>query len=177
MHMLASIGADTSISIGQIAYICSVIVAIATAVTVIVKTVNNTVNKITKITIDKALKDNKEEIHNDIMMNHDALSSSLEDINSKLTDYILSNNNNNDIIRSNLLATTRDRINQAHDYYVAKKYIGVHSLSVLEDLYSSYKALGGNSFVEREMKDLRELEVYSVDMVKKIEEEEYRHDK
>lgn len=46
---------------------------------------------------------------------------------------------------------------------MSKGFIGAHTLFVMEELYNSYKELGGNSFIDRQMEDIRELEVKSAE--------------
>lgn len=53
----------------------------------------------------------------------------------------------------------KDRIVQAHDYFCGKGSIGKYSLATIEELYQVYKDLGGNSFVESLMHEIRELEI------------------
>ena len=53
----------------------------------------------------------------------------------------------------------KDRIVQAHDYFCGKGSIGKYSLSTLEELFEMYKQLGGNSFVESLMHEIRELDI------------------
>ena len=47
-----------------------------------------------------------------------------------------------------------------------KNFIGAHSLFVVEELYTAYKELGGNSFIDRQMEDIRSLEVISAETTK-----------
>ncbi len=53
----------------------------------------------------------------------------------------------------------KDRLVSAHDYFCQKGTIGKYSLETLEELYSEYCELGGNSFVKTMMNDIRELTV------------------
>lgn len=62
-----------------------------------------------------------------------------------------------------LLSLIRERINQIHQEYFHKKWIGAHTLFVVEELYTMYKLLGGNSFIDKQMKDIRSLEVRSAE--------------
>ena len=56
-------------------------------------------------------------------------------------------------------ALLRYQIVQAHDYFRSKGSIGKYSLSTLEELYKSYKELGGNGFVAGIMEEIREIPV------------------
>ena len=46
-------------------------------------------------------------------------------------------------------------------YDFTKGVIGAHSLFIVEELYASYEKLDGNSFIYRQIEDIRELQVRS----------------
>lgn len=140
------------IDVTVVVTICGAITSIAAAAAVITKVVNKTVKKISAETIKNELAKSQKE-----------LVDKMSDLNNKLTEFCDSQNVINDQLKASLLASTRDRINQAHDYYIKKKYIGAHSLFVIEELYASYKDLGGNSFISHQMEDIRSLEVKSAE--------------
>ena len=113
-------------------------------------------------------------IHEDMEISQNKMNKKLDEVQKKLndemavlkdhlTEYIEKQDETNDQMKSALLASTRDRINQAHDYYTKKKFIGAHSLFIVEELFAAYRKLGGNSFIIRQMDDIRELEVRSAE--------------
>ena len=113
-------------------------------------------------------------IHEDMETSQKKMDKKLDEVQKKLndemavlkdhlTEYTEKQNETNDQMKSALLASTRDRINQAHDYYTKKNFIGAHSLFIVEELFAAYQKLGGNSFVTRQMEDIRELEVRSAE--------------
>lgn len=53
----------------------------------------------------------------------------------------------------------KDRIVQAHDYFVGKGSIGKYSIATLEELFAEYEKLGGNGFVHGLMEEIRELPI------------------
>lgn len=140
-------------------YISSAIVTISSAVAVIAKFLKKSLVKATKETVREQMIASQEKFDTEI----ENLNSKIEDLNNKLDKYVENQDSVNQDLRASLLASTRDRINQAHDYYTKKKYIGSHSLFVVEELYASYKKLGGNSFIKRQMEDIRKLEVRSAE--------------
>lgn len=140
------------IDVDVIIYICTTIVTISGAGGLILNA------------LKKALKKTTEEVlHNEMDSYTKSFEAKLEETNKKLEAFMSGQEVSNSQTRLSLLASTRDRINQAHDYYTKKGFIGAHSLFVVEELYSSYKALGGNSFVDRQMEDIRNLEVRSAE--------------
>lgn len=141
------------ISLDTILYICGAIVTISGAAVIINKLLKKTIENTTKDSISKAMKDNQK-----------ILNCQIKELKCSLDNHISSNDNDNKVVRSALLSITRDRINQAHDYYMRKGFIGAHSLFAVEELYTSYKQLGGNSFVDRQMEDIRDLEVRSAEI-------------
>lgn len=141
------------IDMDVILYVCGAIVSISAAVGIISKSTRNIVDKSTKSAIQ-----------NYLSAYSSTYDSKIDELKDKIQEYVENQQANNEDVRKALMASTRDRINQAHDYYVKRKYIGAHSLFVVEELYSSYKRLGGNSFVDRQMEDIRELEVRSAEI-------------
>lgn len=141
-----------SVDLDIVVYICTAIGSIAAAAGIVVKMFKKTI----KNTVRETLSDSME----DYSKNLDRRIESLNDI---VNTFITSQDHYNTKVQQALLCTTRDRINQAHDYYTRRNWIGSHSLFVVEELYASYKDLGGNSFVDRQMEDIRNLEVRSAE--------------
>lgn len=137
-----------------ILYICTVITSISAAATIIVKISKKAIKKVTEETIKTTMNECQEK-----------LDKRIEELHAKLESFIQNQRQADERVRKSLLANTRDRINQAHDYYMKKGYIGAHSLFIIEELYVSYKELGGNSFIDRQMEDIRELEVKSAETI------------
>lgn len=142
------------ISLDAILYVCGAIASIAGAAAILNKLLKKTIENTTKDSISKEMDKNQEK-----------LNCQINEIKCALDNYIQSNNDANEIVKSSLLSITRDRINQAHAFYMQNNFIGTYSLSVLEDLFASYQKLGGNSFISKEMQDLRELEVISTEEI------------
>lgn len=141
-----------NINLDIILYIATAIITISSTVGILNKILTRTIENTTKEVISKEMKETNEKLDKQISEMRDYLNS-----------YIESNNSENKLMRDTLLAMARDRINQAHIFYVQNGYIGAHSMAVLEDLYSSYHKLGGNGFVSKEMNDIRELELISTE--------------
>ena len=131
--------------------------------------------KVTKEAIDTHMTEIKRNQQQNIKSLESKMQGKLDDIKSStdtqmtaLTNQLQSlsesQSDTNAKLEASLLASTRDRINQAHDYYLKKGFIGTHSLFIVEELYSSYTALGGNSFITHQMEDIRELKLISAEM-------------
>lgn len=142
------------LTIEIILYICTVITSISAAATIIVKISKKAIKKVTEETIKTTMNEYQEKLNKRI-----------EELHAKLESFMQNQRQVDERVRKSLLANTRDRINQAHDYYMKKGYIGAHSLFIIEELYISYKELGGNSFIDRQMEDIRELEVKSAETI------------
>lgn len=140
------------ISVDVILYICGAITAIAAASAIVSK-------RFKKSVVDAT----KESIHEEMQKYQKEVDVKIEKLNQQLQEFIKLQTDSNEQTRKSLLASTRDRINQAHNYHINNECIGDHSLFVLEELYTSYKQLGGNSFIDQQMEELRELEVRSGD--------------
>ena len=133
-------------------YICGIITSVAAAAAIVIKVAKKAIKSVTEETITKTISDSQK-----------VLNEQIQTLNSQLQEYMKKQDESDERIRRSLLASTRDRINQAHDYYMNKEYIGAHSVFIIEELYSSYKELGGNSFIDRQMEDIRDLEVVSAE--------------
>lgn len=166
---------DHVIDLDIVIYICTLIASISGAYIVIGKAIKKSVSSAAKEIIDERLKKSDEEHKKSIdemeyRMNkkinalQNSVDTQISEIRTQLDQLTKSQNDVNNKMKSALLASTRDRINQAHDYYMRKDFIGSHSLYIIEQLYESYKELGGNSFISDQMKDIHGLEVRSAEM-------------
>lgn len=166
---------DHVIDLDIVIYICTLIASISGASIVIGKAIKKSVSSAAKEIIDERLKKSDEEHKKSIdemedRMNkkinalQNSVDTQISEIRKQLDQLTKSQNDVNNKMKSALLASTRDRINQAHDYYMRKDFIGSHSLYIIEQLYQSYKELGGNSFISDQMKDIHGLEVRSAEM-------------
>lgn len=135
-----------------IIYICSTLITVCTAGGIVLKGFKKSFKNHVNEVLSEELHECKTEIEKQLI-----------EINKKVIEFIEHQEDYNAQVKAALLASTRDRINQAHDYYMRKKFIGAHSLFIVEELYSSYKKLGGNSFIDHQMEDLRSLEVRSAE--------------
>ena len=133
-------------------YICSTLITVCTAGGIILKGLKKSFKNHVNEVLGEELRKCKSEIEGQIVS-----------MNTKVVEFIDHQEDYNEKVKLALLASTRDRINQAHDYYMRKKFIGAHSLFIVEELYTSYKKLGGNSFIDHQMEDIRELEVRSAE--------------
>lgn len=140
------------LDVDVIVYICTTVIAISTAGGVILKGLKKSVKKTTE-----------EVLHDEMGTYTQTFENKLKEMHDQIEKFISGQEKISSQTKKSLLASTRDRINQAHDYYTKKKFIGAHSLFVVEELYASYKELGGNSFVDRQMEDIRSLEVRSAE--------------
>lgn len=166
---------DYVIDLDIVIYICTLIASISGAALIIGKVIKKSVSSAAKEIIDERLKKSDEEhkksidemedrMNTKISALQDSVDTQISEIRKQLDDLTRSQNDVNSKMKSALLASTRDRINQAHDYYMRKDFIGTHSLYIIEQLYESYKELGGNSFIKDQMKDIHSLEVRSAEM-------------
>lgn len=166
---------DHVIDLDIVIYVCTLIASISGAAIVIGKVIKKSVSSAAKEIIDERLKKSDEEhkksiddmedrMNKKISALQNSVNTQISEIRKQLDDLTRSQNDVNTKMKSALLASTRDRINQAHDYYMRKDFIGTHSLYIIEQLYESYKELGGNSFISDQMKDIHGLEVRSAEM-------------
>ena len=164
------------IDLDIVIYICTLIASISGASIIIGKAIKKSVSSAAKEVIDERLKKSDEEykksidemedrMNNTISSLQNSVDKQISEIREQLDQLSKSQNDVNKKMKSALLASTRNRINQAHDYYMRKDFIGAHSLYIIEQLYESYKELGGNSFISDQMNDIHSLEVRSAEMI------------
>ena len=164
------------IDLDIVIYICTLIASISGASIIIGKAIKKSVSSAAKEVIDERLKKSDEEykksihemedrMNNTISSLQNSVDKQISEIREQLDQLSKSQNDVNKKMKSALLASTRNRINQAHDCYMRKDFIGAHSLYIIEQLYESYKELGGNSFISDQMNDIHSLEVRSAEMI------------
>jgi hypothetical protein len=164
------------IDLDIVIYICTLIASISGASIIIGKAIKKSVSSAAKEVIDDRLKKSDEEhkksidemedrMNKKISSLQNSVDKQISEIREQLDQLSKSQKDVNKKMKSALLASTRDRINQAHDYYMRKDFIGAHSLYIIEQLYESYKELGGNSFISDQMNDIHSLEVRSAEMI------------
>lgn len=150
-----------SISLDTILYICGAIISIASTAAVISKIIHKSIVKTTESCIENALRPYTEHIDEQMIA-----------LLNQFKEYKIGQDKHNETVRKSLLASTRSQINDAHDKYMKLRFIGSHSLYIVEELYKSYSELGGNSFISSQMNEIRSLEVVSAEM---IEPDKYKH--
>ena len=151
------------VNLDVVLYVCGAVVTVAAAFGVVAKAVSRTVRKGVENTVKKIVSDSSGQVCVELKV-----------LAQRLDEYIEASSRNDEQLKQALLNLIRDRINQAHVSYMRKKTIGTYSLATLEELYHSYKILGGNSFIEHEMNDLHTLKVVSAEeIIKTQRREEY----
>ena len=160
------------IDIELLVKIAAGITAVAGAVAIITKVVKRAISiaihddmELHQKAIDESISKNQAVLDAKIDTMQKLLNNEMKSLQSQLQDYIDKQDDINDQMTSALLASTRNAINQAHDFYMKKQFIGSHSLFVITELYAAYKKLGGNSFVSQQMQDIKGLEVKSAESI------------
>lgn len=168
------------IDVELIVKIAAGITAVAGAVAIITKVIKRAISiaihddmELHQKAIDKSISKNQAVLDAKIDTMQKLLNNEMKSLQSQLQDYIDKQDDINDQMTSALLASTRNAINQAHDLYMKKQFIGSHSLFVITELYAAYKKLGGNSFVTQQMQDIKGLEVKSAESIEDETNEEH----
>ena len=131
--------------------VCSSIVTVSGAVTVIWKVLSRNIKQQFNELIETSVKDLDSKFSGDLVDIKEKL-----DIQSKENSAVMKQ------VNDALLNITRDRINSAYEHYIKKDFIDAHTMFTLEEVYKSYVSLGGNSFVQEQMLELRKLRERSV---------------
>ena len=160
------------IDVELIVKIATVITTVAGAVAIISKVIKKAISRaihddmeLHQKAIDESISKNQAVLDAKIDTMQQLLNNEMKSLQTQLQSYIDKQDDINDQMTSALLASTRNAINQAHDFYMKKQFIGSHSLFVITELYAAYKKLGGNSFVSQQMQDIKSLEVKSAESI------------
>ena len=126
------------------------IIVVTSALTIVLaffkKIAINTIKKTTEQSIEEALVVSTK-VHDEQM----------QDMLRQLNDHMQDNNSCHSRIERSLLANSRDRINQAYDFYSKCNSISAHAMFTLEEVYKCYKDMHGNNFIDGQMERLRSL--------------------
>lgn len=87
----------------------------------------------------------------------EALLGDIKSISDKLDKFVTCYDDEKIKMSKVLMNLAQDRINQAHEYFMKLGSIDSHSMYIVEQLYESYKTLGGNGHAEAQMCNLRQL--------------------
>lgn len=160
------------IDVELIVKVAAGITAVAGAVAIIAKVIKRAISiaihddmELHQKAINESISKNQAVLDAKIDTMQQLLNNEMKSLQSQLQAYVDKQDDINDQMTSALLASTRNVINQAHDFYMKKQFIGSHSLFVITELYAAYKKLGGNSFVSQQMQDIKSLEVKSAESV------------
>lgn len=168
------------IDVELIVKIAAGITAVAGAVAIIAKVIKRAISiaihddmELHQKAINESISKNQAVLDAKIDTMQQLLNNEMKSLQTQLQSYIDKQDDINDQMTSALLASTRNAINQAHDFYMKKQFIGSHSLFVITELYAAYKKLGGNSFVSQQMQDIKSLEVRSAESIEDETNEEH----
>jgi len=136
-----------TIQLSELTTIASAILVIGGAAIFIVNAVKKTMYKFSKETIDTAFVTFSEDF-----------TKKIDILSQKIETNLQESSESNKKVEKYLLSSARERINQAHEYYMEKGKINTHTLYALEDMYCNYKGFNGNSFTDKQMDELRNLD-------------------
>ena len=133
-------------------YIAGAIVTIYGAINIFAKKFKNSVEVICKDVTKNIVRENDKELTEEI-----------NNIKEMLENYINTSQKKDAIQQEALLHICYDRLCTAYEYYQDKEYIGHHTLFSLEQLYETYKKLGGNGHADMIMEYIRGLKCISAE--------------
>lgn len=147
----------SNITLGQVSGALLFIAAFIGVVIALVKYFKKAVELSSSDLIQRTFNEVKTEIK-------DTWNEDLTDITDELRELAVSFErlaDNDNIQQATLLALAADRIQQAYNYYynTADKTIDPRAYDVLDHLYQSYKELGGNGLVKKQMAYIKSLEL------------------
>ena len=143
-------------TIDVVSTIASCILAIAGVVSLIVSGYKRGEKKIISNYLEKIDKENVSGSVSEIKEQLTSIKSDLDEFRRIYKADTKQNKEEMNKIRRNLLDNTRSRLIELYKYYIDKEDIDENQLYVLNELYDSYEALGGNSFILRQKEDIND---------------------
>ena len=95
----------------------------------------------------------------DLKENIEQLKSDLQATRIELMELRDESRENDGQLKRSAMHNAKDRLNQGHRYFMRLGKIDEESLQSLLAVWDSYKELGGNSFIDREIKDIQSLPI------------------
>lgn len=135
-----------STTLETILWIAGAIITITTAAGIITKYLRSQISKIATDVSKEIDGKTLEEVRKDL----EQITNKLNSLGDNVAGYHIKTD-------EMLTSMARDRINQAHTFYIEQGSIDDHSMFTLEELYKSYTALGGNGQVHTQIESLRNL--------------------
>lgn len=83
----------------------------------------------------------------------------LKELSATINQFKATSDEFDDQLRKAFQSIARDRISQAHRYFMPRGEITESSKQAIYSIFESYKELGGNGYVDREIEDLDRLTV------------------
>lgn len=143
-------------TISIISTIASCILAVAGVVSLIISGYKHGEKKIIANYLEKIDKENVSGSVSEIKEQLTSIKSDLDEFRRIYKVDTKQNKEEMNKIRRNLLDNTRSRLIELYKYYIDKEDIDENQLYVLNELYDSYQALGGNSFILRQKEDIND---------------------
>ena len=147
----------TNLTIEQLVTYIGVITALIGGIATLVKYIKKAVHSLVSDVITDI--SNKLDSTNEDM---EAISNSLQEVNisiNSLSDKVGELENTISLTSKGTLSVISDRINQAYTTYRKKGYIDGHTYEIMAHMYDSYKALGGNGLIKKQMEYIENLEI------------------
>lgn len=151
----------TNVTVGQIITFIGVITAAIGGIATLVKYIRNAVQSLVKDLIDDISEklDDKLNATNEDIASVDRKIQEVSTGISSLSDKVEELENILESTSKGTLSVVSDRINQAYTTYRKKGYIDGHTFEIMEHMYESYKALGGNGLIKKQMECIEKLEI------------------
>lgn len=142
----------SKLTLAEIAQALAFIVALAASVTAIAKYFKTVI----KTASDGAFQEHTDEIKKMLREEMESITVQLDEIQKDVNDV----KKNQKIHRNALMSLAADRLNTAYNiYHKNPTSLDVETYRVLDKLYSSYSALGGNGVISKQMEYIRGLDM------------------
>ena len=145
---------NITINLTTVLWVAGAIATLAATGSLLHKLFKRIAKYLTKDSVDEAVNTETQEIKEVI----DGISVTLNEVQVSLNDFIEKSENDFSDVKKILRDQIRERIIHIHNECIKNDRITEQQLFTVEELYSDYHdKLGGNSFVDTLMEDLREL--------------------
>lgn len=140
-----------------VSLVVGIVLGVTTLVTVIIGAYTKKFKSSVKETVEPMIEEYSKATQRQIHDMRESLNKEMIDLRIKLDEYRETSDAADIKMMKSLMDLSRDRINQAHKYYISIGNIDDHTMCCLQALGESYEGLGGNSFAHDEIAELKEM--------------------
>lgn len=127
------------------------------SVTTIKSYITKVITKLVLDSVEEKIKEADKKSEERVINTTQSLQQSIDELSAQFKDYVTLATERDELQVAGLQANARDRITEAHTFYMLQGWIDEHTLYSLEEIAQIYFKTNGNHFTLSHMEDLRNL--------------------